>query len=218
MVLRFHRWRIVASAHSEQADAARRSRRDRQARVRDVPDGCAVVARVRGDRLHPGRPDDSPPECRPIHDADLSVSWHHEIETVPTLIRIVDGEEVERTVGWLRSDWQRITGIDTLGDDLPLMRPGCGSMSVDPNLVDGLRAKFSGSAAAIPSNRAGRARRRDGGALRSRRRPTACRWCHRPKNVCCGCWKARRARRTRSSPSSRPISSRSRSRRSRSTR
>ncbi|HEX2783622.1 MAG TPA: thioredoxin, partial [Ilumatobacteraceae bacterium] len=64
--------------------------------------------------------------------------------TVPTLIRVVDGREAERTVGWLRSDWQRITGIDTLGDDLPAMRPGCGSMSVDPNLADSLRARFSG--------------------------------------------------------------------------
>ena len=36
-----------------------------------------------------------------IHDADLAISWHHDIETVPTLIRVVDGDEVERTVGWL---------------------------------------------------------------------------------------------------------------------
>src|SRR3954467_5000341 len=84
-----------------------------------------------------------PENVSKVHDSDLSISWHHEIETVPTLIRIISGEEIERTVGWLRSDWQRITGIDTLGDELPLMRPGCGSMSVDPNLVDGLRAKFS---------------------------------------------------------------------------
>jgi hypothetical protein len=80
----------------------------------------------------------------PIHDADLAISWHYDIETVPTLIRVVDGTEVERTVGWLRSDWRRITGVDTLGDDLPMMRPGCGSMSVDPNLVDSLRGRFSG--------------------------------------------------------------------------
>src|SRR5471032_2224476 len=76
-----------------------------------------------------------------IHDADLAISWHHDIETVPTLIRVVDGHEVERTVGWLRSDWQRMTGVDDLGTDLPVMRPGCGSMSVDPNLVDSLRAR-----------------------------------------------------------------------------
>lgn len=79
-----------------------------------------------------------------IHDADLSISWHYDIETVPTLIRVIDGHEVERTAGWLRSDWQRITGIETLGDHLPAMRPGCGSMSVDPNLVDSLRARFGG--------------------------------------------------------------------------
>ena len=85
-----------------------------------------------------------PSGTEPIHDSDLSISWHHAIETVPTLIRVVDGREVERTVGWLRSDWRRITGIDTLGDDLPAMRPGCGSMSVDPNLTDSLRARFSG--------------------------------------------------------------------------
>ncbi len=80
----------------------------------------------------------------PIHDGDLAVSWHHQIETVPTLMRVVNGEEVERTVGWSRAEWQRITGMPTLGDELPVMRPGCGSMSVDPNLVDALRARFSG--------------------------------------------------------------------------
>jgi hypothetical protein len=80
----------------------------------------------------------------PVHDADLAISWHHDIETVPTLIRVVDGNEVERTVGWLKSDWRRITGIDTLGENLPVMRPGCGSLSVDPNLVDSLRARFAG--------------------------------------------------------------------------
>ena len=85
-----------------------------------------------------------PADADPKYDADLSISWHYDIETVPTLIRVIDGQEVERTVGWLRSDWQRITGIETLGDDLPMMRPGCGSMSVDPNLVDALRARFAG--------------------------------------------------------------------------
>ena len=80
-----------------------------------------------------------------IHDHDLAVSWHHEIETVPTVIRVVNGREVARTVGWLRSDWEAVTGIGGLGPDLPVMRPGCGSLSVDPDLVDALRARFSGS-------------------------------------------------------------------------
>ncbi|MEY2580245.1 MAG: hypothetical protein QOE09_94 [Ilumatobacteraceae bacterium] len=87
-----------------------------------------------------------PAAAKPIHDTDLSFSWHNDIETVPTLMRVIDGQEMERTVGWLRSDWQRITGDDSLGDHLPTMRPGCGSMSVDPNLVDVLRSRFSDGA------------------------------------------------------------------------
>ena len=79
-----------------------------------------------------------------VHDADLSFSWHHEIETVPTLLRVVDGVEVDRTVGWSRDEWRRITGVADLGADLPVMRPGCGSMSVDPDVVDALDVRFGG--------------------------------------------------------------------------
>lgn len=78
------------------------------------------------------------------HDADLALSWHHGIETVPTLMRVVDGVEIERTVGWSRAEWQRITGVADLGAALPVMRPGCGSMSVDPDRVDALRVRFEG--------------------------------------------------------------------------
>jgi hypothetical protein len=88
--------------------------------------------------------DPSFPTPGALHDADLSVSWHHQIETVPTLIRVADGVEVERTVGWLRTDWQRITAVAGLGDQLPEFRPGCGSLSVDPDRVDALRTAFSG--------------------------------------------------------------------------
>jgi hypothetical protein len=76
------------------------------------------------------------------HDADLAVSWHHSIETVPTVVRVVGGVEVERTIGWDRAEWERVTGVDALGPDLPEMRPGCGSMSVDPDLVDTLNVRF----------------------------------------------------------------------------
>lgn len=86
-----------------------------------------------------------PPEVFPRFDDELSFSWHHEIETVPTVIRVSAGREVERTVGWNRPDWERITGIAGLGTDLPEFRPGCGSLSVDPDRVDQLRARFSGS-------------------------------------------------------------------------
>lgn len=79
------------------------------------------------------------------HDADLSVSWHHDIETVPTLIRVEHGEEVARTVGWWRAEWEAVSGVGDLGPGLPEQRPGCGSMSVDPDLSDELNVRFSGS-------------------------------------------------------------------------
>jgi hypothetical protein len=81
----------------------------------------------------------------PHLDADLSISWFHEIETVPTLIRVVDGDEVDRTVGWDRASWESLSGIVDLAPELPAFRPGCGSLSVDPDKVDRLRALFSGT-------------------------------------------------------------------------
>jgi hypothetical protein len=86
-----------------------------------------------------------PTSVSAIHDADLSVSWHYDIETVPTLLRIENGEEVDRTFGWSKDAWQKFTGITDLGADLPVMRPGCGSLSVDPNLEDELRVRFTSS-------------------------------------------------------------------------
>jgi len=80
-----------------------------------------------------------------VHDDDLAVSWHHHIETVPTVIRVVDGVEADRTVGWHRDEWERITGVAPLGSDLPPMRPGCGSMSVDPDRVAELDVRFGAS-------------------------------------------------------------------------
>lgn len=82
----------------------------------------------------------------PVDDTELEISWRLNIETVPTLIRVEDGREVERTVGWLRPEWERVSGIDALAPDLPEHRPGCGSLSVDPDKVDALRVKYDGSA------------------------------------------------------------------------
>ncbi len=78
-------------------------------------------------------------------DTDLTMSWHHDIETVPTLLRVENGIEVDRRVGWSKSDWQDLTGVPDLGADLPDQRPGCGSLSVDPNLADELTVRFEGS-------------------------------------------------------------------------
>jgi hypothetical protein len=79
-----------------------------------------------------------------IDDRELTVSWHHRIETVPTLIRIEHGVEVARTIGWSRADWESLVAAGPLGAGLPAYRPGCGSLSVDPTRVDALRDRFEG--------------------------------------------------------------------------
>ncbi len=78
-------------------------------------------------------------------DRDLAVSWHHGIETVPTLLRVEGGRELARTEGWSRPAWEALAGVAGLGDDLPEHRPGCGSLSVDPRHTDALAVRFGGS-------------------------------------------------------------------------
>ena len=80
-----------------------------------------------------------------IHDNDLALSWHHDIEAVPTLLRVSGGRATERIEGWSREQWEAFTGVDGLGADLPDWRPGCGSLSVDPTRTDELAVRFSGS-------------------------------------------------------------------------
>jgi hypothetical protein len=69
-------------------------------------------------------------------DRDLEVSFTLGIDTVPTLLRIENGEVVERIEGWERSQWAAFTGVDELGTGLPDWRPGCGSRTHDPEVVD----------------------------------------------------------------------------------
>ncbi|HTP95517.1 MAG TPA: thioredoxin family protein [Burkholderiales bacterium] len=59
-----------------------------------------------------------------IDDSELEQSFRNDIETVPTLIRLENGREVARTVGWVRDEWRKITGRPALGEDLPPQRPG----------------------------------------------------------------------------------------------
>lgn len=77
-----------------------------------------------------------------VDDTDLAVSWHHDIETVPTLLRVKDGVETARIVGWERSQWETFTGQDDLAPDIAGFAPGCGSMSVDPELLHELAFRF----------------------------------------------------------------------------
>jgi hypothetical protein len=79
-----------------------------------------------------------------VHDRDLSMSYEHDIETVPTVLRVEQGKETDRIVGWRRDQWEQLTGVEGLGPGLPDFRPGCGSLSVDPAHVDALRVRFEG--------------------------------------------------------------------------
>ena len=88
---------------------------------------------------------DFPDAPRAVLDDDLALSWHHAIETVPTLLRVRAGQEVARVVGWSREQWEELTGVADLGPTLPEHRPGCGSLSVDPFRIDELEARYGGS-------------------------------------------------------------------------
>jgi thiol-disulfide isomerase/thioredoxin len=78
-------------------------------------------------------------------DAGLEESWRLKVETVPTLLRLDQGRELERIEGWSRQRWEAFTGLGPLGEDLPDHRPGCGSRTLDPALVDELAVRFGGS-------------------------------------------------------------------------
>jgi hypothetical protein len=69
-------------------------------------------------------------------DTSLDVSFALQIETVPTLLRVEGGEVRARTEGWSREAWEELAGITGLGPGLPDWRPGCGSRTHDPDVVD----------------------------------------------------------------------------------
>ncbi|SFM77633.1 thioredoxin family protein [Halopseudomonas yangmingensis] len=77
-----------------------------------------------------------------LYDRTLEHSYRLGIEFVPTLIRVRDGQEVERTYGWHRDDWRALSGVAALGEGLPLMRPGCGSKTLEPGIAERLELAF----------------------------------------------------------------------------
>jgi len=76
-------------------------------------------------------------------DTSLEVSFFHRIETVPTLLKIQGGIEVDRTVGWSQDTWKAFLDIEDLGpENIRSYSPGCGSLSVDPDLQGMLQKKY----------------------------------------------------------------------------
>ena len=116
---------------------------------RDCPT-CELAAPVLAELVALGgiavytQDDPSFPESVPdrIDDTELSVSHRLGIEIVPTLIRFQDGQDVGRTHGWDRAEWERISGFQGIGAGLPAFRPGCGAKNVEPGTIEKLKVKF----------------------------------------------------------------------------
>ncbi|MBN9559856.1 MAG: thioredoxin family protein [Alphaproteobacteria bacterium] len=115
---------------------------------RDCPT-CVLTAPVLGDLARRAglavftQDDPSFPEtvAERIDDTALDVSHRLRIEIVPTLIRLREGREVERTYGWDRTEWQRVAGLDALGEELPPFRPGCGAKNIEPGIIERLKIR-----------------------------------------------------------------------------
>ncbi|MEM9487657.1 MAG: thioredoxin family protein [Myxococcota bacterium] len=119
---------------------------------RDCPT-CELIAPVLGQIAEhrsltvysqddPGFPDPVSESLTVVDDRELAVSWHHNIETVPTLIQVADGREQKRLVGWQRGEWESFTGLSDLGTGLREYSPGCGSLSVAPDRAPALAARY----------------------------------------------------------------------------
>ncbi len=76
-----------------------------------------------------------PDAVKVVDDTDLEVSFALELETVPTLLRVSGGEIVDRTEGWLRPEWEALTGRAPVGPGLPEYRPVCGSRTLAPDVA-----------------------------------------------------------------------------------
>ena len=95
---------------------------------------CAVVSQDRAE---------FPPGLEVIHDRELDISWSLGTETTPTVYRVEQGKVVDEQPGWLRSGWERVTGIPGLGAGLPDQRPGCGSDTMLPDVHQRLLRRHS---------------------------------------------------------------------------
>ena len=116
---------------------------------RDCPT-CALTAPVLAELAAHGvltvytQDDPSFPETVPgrIDDTALNVSHSLKVEIVPTLIRRAEGREIDRTYGWDRAEWERVSGFQGIGAGLPAFRPGCGALNVEPGTIEDLLIRF----------------------------------------------------------------------------
>ena len=129
----------------------------------ELPDGCAVfvkaacptcqmvvpaLARLRDSgaalTIFTQEDPDFPPGLGAVDDTDLRRSYEAGVEIVPTLLTVESGRVTGTLQGWLRADWERVTGVPGLGEGLPEHRAGCGSRTLDPGMPEVLSARFRG--------------------------------------------------------------------------
>ena len=97
------------------------------------------------DDLHPGR-SDVPRSLAAVDDTDLGgelASRRRDRADARSASRTAP-KSPARSAGCGTSG-ARSPASPSLGDDLPEFRPGCGSLTADPDLVDELRVRFGGS-------------------------------------------------------------------------
>jgi hypothetical protein len=119
---------------------------------RDCPT-CVLVAPVLADLQARGAPltvysQDDPTFPDGVDavgdDRELDISYGLDLTTVPTLVLFADGHETARLEGWSREQWEKLTGEEGLGPDLPDYRPGCGSLTQDPDHAERLLVRHRG--------------------------------------------------------------------------
>jgi hypothetical protein len=110
---------------------------------------CTMLLPVFGQLLASRQPvtiftQDDPtfPVATAVHDHTLEHSFHLNIEIVPTLIRMENGRETARTVGWNRAEWEAVSGVSDLGDGLMDSKPGCGALNVMPGTAELLQIRY----------------------------------------------------------------------------
>jgi hypothetical protein len=85
-----------------------------------------------------------PDGASPLDDGDLRISYEVGVEVVPTLLRVEAGAVTDRLEGWLRTEWEGLTGVPELGAGLPPYRAGCASRTLDPGVPEQLAIRYGG--------------------------------------------------------------------------
>jgi hypothetical protein len=85
------------------------------------------------------------PVASAVYDETLETSFLLDIEIVPTLIRVENGRETARTVGWNRQEWERLSSVSDLGPGLMASKPGCGALNVMPGTAELLQIRYGDS-------------------------------------------------------------------------